>query len=111
MAKQQSVTLVDDLDGGKASETVRFGIDGVLYEIDLSKRNANALRKVLGGFVDHARRARPSRNGDRTSKPGGGAATATAAEVRRWATDNGVALSPRGRIPVTVMAQYHAARS
>ena len=33
MAKQQSVTLVDDLDGGKAAETVRFGLDGALYEI------------------------------------------------------------------------------
>ncbi len=53
MARQQSVTLVDDLDGGKAAETVRFGLDGALYEIDLSKRNANALRKSLSDFVDH----------------------------------------------------------
>ena len=40
MAHQTSVTLVDDLDGGKAAETVVFGLDGASYEIDLSKKNA-----------------------------------------------------------------------
>ena len=28
--------LVDDIDGSKAEETVRFAIDGVEYEVDLS---------------------------------------------------------------------------
>ena len=36
MAQKVTVTLVDDLDGGTAEETVEFGIDGVSYEIDLS---------------------------------------------------------------------------
>ncbi|MGN6172881.1 MAG: Lsr2 dimerization domain-containing protein, partial [Streptosporangiaceae bacterium] len=39
MAQKVIVALEDDLDGGPADETVRFGIDGAAYEIDLSKKN------------------------------------------------------------------------
>ena len=36
MATKTTVVLEDDLDGGPADETVRFGLDGVEYEIDLT---------------------------------------------------------------------------
>ena len=62
-AQQRSVTLVDDLDGGKAAETVVFGQDGALHTIDVSKRNAAALRKVLAEFVDHAHHVKVTRPG------------------------------------------------
>ena len=55
MAQQTSVSLVDDLDGGKAAETVTFGLDGSSFEIDLSKRSATALRTALTEFVEHGR--------------------------------------------------------
>ena len=38
VAKQIIHKLVDDLDGGDADETVKFALDGVQYEIDLSER-------------------------------------------------------------------------
>ena len=44
MAQKITVTLEDDLDGGPADQTVRFGLDGAEYEIDLSARNATAFR-------------------------------------------------------------------
>ena len=62
MAHQTSVTLVDDLDGGKAAETVVFGLDGASYEIDLSKKNAGTLRKALTEFVEHGRRVKADRS-------------------------------------------------
>jgi hypothetical protein len=40
MATKITVVLEDDLDGGPADETVRFGLGGTEYEIDLSARNA-----------------------------------------------------------------------
>ena len=40
MAQKITVALEDDLDGGPADETVRFGLGGAEYEIDLSKKNA-----------------------------------------------------------------------
>ena len=45
MAQKITVALEDDLDGGPAGETVRFGLDGAEYEIDLSKKNAAAFRR------------------------------------------------------------------
>lgn len=51
MAQRTITTLVDDLDGSElergSGETVRFGVDGRTYEIDLSDDNAAALREVL----------------------------------------------------------------
>jgi hypothetical protein len=68
MAQTIVVKLVDDLDGGDADETVAFGLDGKTYEIELSKKNAAALRKVLAPYVDKARSAgrvpAPGRRGE-----------------------------------------------
>jgi len=44
MAHKITVALDDDLDAGPAEETVRFGIGGTEYEIDLSNKNAAAFR-------------------------------------------------------------------
>ena len=38
MAQRVQIILEDDLDGGDATETVTFGLDGVTYEIDLNER-------------------------------------------------------------------------
>jgi hypothetical protein len=57
MAQKVTVELEDDLDGGPADETVRFGVDGSDYEIDLSAKNAAALRRKLAPFIEHARKA------------------------------------------------------
>ena len=57
MAQKVTVTLEDDLDGGPAAETVRFGLGGAEYEIDLSKKNATAFRRKLAPYIEHARKA------------------------------------------------------
>ena len=105
MAQQTTVTLTDDLDGTKAAETVRFGLDGRSYEIDLNKRNAAALRKVLAEFTVAGRKVRGARA---ASKP---AATPDpvridAKAVREWAAANGITVSARGRIPADVLTRY-----
>ena len=41
MATRVTTTLVDDVDGTEAQETVAFGLDGSEFEIDLSDSNAN----------------------------------------------------------------------
>ena len=51
MAKQIIHKLVDDLDGGDADETVKFALDGIQYEIDLSKKNADKLRELIAPYV------------------------------------------------------------
>lgn len=47
MAQEVLVSLIDDLDGSDADETIMFALDGTGYEIDLNIKNAAALRKAL----------------------------------------------------------------
>lgn len=110
MAQQTTVTLTDDLDGGKAAETVTFGLDGRVYEIDLSKKNAAALRKALGEFTASARRVRAGRPAAavKTARTNG---KVDAKAVREWAQANGEQVSARGRVPSDVVEKYLAATS
>ena len=57
MAQKVQVQLIDDLDGSEADGTVRFGLDGTEYEIDLSAEHAQELRGALARYVGAARRA------------------------------------------------------
>jgi hypothetical protein len=106
MAQKITVALEDDLEGGPADETVRFAIGGVDYEIDLSRKNAAAFRRQLAPFVDHARKV--GRGGARR-RPGRTAASRDrSGAIRAWAKEQGIAVSDRGRIPVSVVEQYEA---
>jgi Lsr2 len=49
-----TVFLEDDLEGDRADETVRFGIGGTAYEMDLNAKNAAAFRRQLAPYVEHA---------------------------------------------------------
>jgi len=105
MAQKITVALEDDLDGGPADETVRFGIGGTDYEIDLSAAHATTFRRQLAPFIEHARKAgrgqrRPARTAAGRQHNGG---------IRAWAKDQGIAISDRGRIPASVVSQYQAA--
>jgi Lsr2 len=106
MAQKITVALEDDLDGGPADETVRFGLGGADYEIDLSTKNANAFRRQPAPFIEHARRAgrgqrrRPGRTASSRER---------SADIRAWAKDQGITVSARGRIPASVAEQYDTA--
>jgi len=104
MATKITVALEDDLDGGPADETMRFAVGGTAYEIDLNKKNARAFRKQLAPFVEHARGAGRGQRRPRTSS-----GRQRSGDIRAWATQQGIAVSDRGRIPASVVAQYDAA--
>lgn len=105
MAQRVQIILEDDIDGGPADETVTFGLDGVTYEIDLSEKNASALRDALATYTGHARRAGGRRSAGR--KPA--ATRSSTSEVREWARANGHDVSDRGRISADIMAAYEKA--
>jgi Lsr2 len=65
MATKITVALEDDLDGGPADETVRFGRGGTEYEIDLNRENAWAFRKQLAPCAEHARKTALGAGADR----------------------------------------------
>jgi Lsr2 len=105
MATKITVALEDDLDGGPASETVRFGLGSAQYEIDLNKKNARAFRKKLTPFVEHARKAEP---GQRHRPARTESSRQRSADIRAWAKATGLPVSDRGRIPASVADQYEA---
>ena len=111
VAQQTSVSLVDDLDGSKAAETVAFGLDGSTFEIDLSKKNAAALRKALTEFVEHGRRIKPNAAAKPGSRRSTGRSGASPAAIREWAAGQGISISPRGRVASDIVAQYEAANA
>ena len=105
MAKRVIHELIDDIDGKAADESVTFGLDGVQYEIDLSKKNADELRSQLGQYIDAGRKVGGrKRKGQRAA--GGGTA---AADIRQWARDNGWDVPDRGRVSAEVREAYAAA--
>ena len=115
MAREVIEKLIDDLDGGEAAETVAFSLDGTRYEIDLSKKNAAAFRRDLGGYISAARRQGASHSTPRrrTSKATGNRAKPKRdfdlAQLREWAGANVVEVPSRGRIPQPVVGEYKAA--
>ena len=107
MAQTIQVLLIDDLDGGEAAGTVRSGLDGTEYEIDLSAAHSDELRQALGQYLAHARRAGgTARNAARTRR---GSATVDTAKVREWAKRQGIEVKDRGRVPADVVEQYKTA--
>ncbi|MBO0776687.1 MAG: Lsr2 family protein [Actinobacteria bacterium] len=106
MAQKVTVALEDDLDGGPADETVRFGVGGVDYEIDLSKKNASAFRRKITPFIEHARKA-GRRQGLRSARTA--SSRQRSGDIRTWAKDHGISVSERGRIPASVIQQYESA--
>jgi hypothetical protein len=108
MAQRIQTIFVDDLDGSEAVGTVRFGVDGADYEIDLSAAHARALAEALQKYIAAGRKVsngpvrRPGRSRRATSGP-------DSAAVRAWAKSHGIKVSDRGRIPTEVIAKFNAA--
>lgn len=102
VAQRVSITLVDDLDGTEAHETVTFGLDGTTYEIDLSEQNAKELRSRFDDFVAAGRKVTRKKKSMPTSR-------VSNRLVREWARANGIEVSTRGVVPASLVAQYEAA--
>jgi nucleoid-associated protein Lsr2 len=109
MAQKVQTLFIDDLDGSEADGTVRFGLDGTEYEIDLNTEHAQKLRDALAPYVGAARRAggstRSQARSGRKSPKGGPDST----EVREWAKAQGIDVKDRGRIPAELVVKFKAA--
>jgi hypothetical protein len=113
MAPSVTTMLIDDTGQREASETVRFGVDGSAYEIELSARQASELRSMAGGYISVARRIRsaPSRARQQQHQPRPRTQIdrEQSRRIRSWAMDRGLLASPSGRIPQHVVDEYEAA--
>lgn len=117
MATMTTVTMVDDIDGSAATETVSFALDGASYEIDLNDKNAKKLRDAVANFVAHGRRIDGGRrSAGRSHGARGGRSRSRAtpdreqtAAVRDWARSQGYEVSDRGRLSAAIMQAFDEA--
>ena len=111
VAQKVQTLFIDDLDGSAAEGTVRFGLYGTEYEIDLNAGHARQLRDALEAYV---RAGRWVSGGSRRSARGGrrGAASGlNTTEVREWAKAQGIEVKDRGRVPADLVVKFKAATS
>lgn len=111
MAQQTTVVLTDDIDGGKAVETVSFGLDGKQYEIDLGAKNAKNLRKAVAAYIEAGRKVRAGSGTRSATKKAAPSAGVDLSAIRAWAQENGIPVASRGRIAESIKEQYKAANS
>jgi Lsr2 len=108
MAQKIQTLFIDDIDGGAAEGTVRFGLDGSDYEIDLSGTHSAELHAALTKYIEHARKvggtAKRTTRGSRKA-----VSTVDTTAVRAWAKDKGMGIKDRGRVPASVVEKYLAA--
>jgi hypothetical protein len=104
MATRVLTSLQDDIDGSDATQTIRFALDGIEYEIDVSDRNANRLRNSLGDFIAHGRKV-----GSRRARKSASSGKVDTKAIRKWAKTNGIDVNSRGRISTEAVERYKAA--
>lgn len=110
MAIQIDKYVVDDLDGTKPAQTLRFGINGTEYEIDLAEHNAREFFEKFDCYIKAGRRvsgrSRGGHNGRRSE-----ARHQRLQAARVWLRDRGHDIADRGRIPRRLLDEFEAAQA
>jgi hypothetical protein len=113
MAKETTTRLVDDVDGSDADTTVTYTWQGQAYEIDLNQKNVDEFQEAIAPYLSASRkvgRGSNSASTTRRSTAAKGSGDIDPKKVREWARENGLDVSPRGRINAKVVEQYRAAQ-
>lgn len=127
MARQTIIEILDDLDGSPAESSVTFGVDGAMYEIDLSAANHERFVAAMAPYVAVAQmvgksggiRAGVARVSRRVAAQGAMSADLRKelntsirswfnglTEAERTALELPASLSDRGRIPEDIRQSY-----
>jgi nucleoid-associated protein Lsr2 len=110
MARTVQIHLLDDIDGTSADETVKFSLDGTLYEIDLNAEHSEQFRKTIARYIVAGRRSSLGIvTGTRTGRRALGAVHFDRAQnqaIRQWAKRSGIEINDRGRIPASVVERF-----
>ena len=97
MARKTRIVLIDDINGELGDETIKFGLDGIDYEIDLSAENAAKLREVIDPWIQAGRRVA----GTDTRR------VSDASKIRAWAREQNMQVSEKGRISAKIRSAYY----
>lgn len=99
--------LVDDFDPSQsATQTVTFSVGKRSYRLDLTDENAERFHDALEPYIKAAQRV----SSQARQKAAATAKTASfSGQVRAWALDTGRSVNMKGRVPLSLQAEYLAA--
>lgn len=123
--REVQIVIRDDFDGSPNAETVKFGWDGIEYEVDLSEVNRKEFAEVIQPYLDVARPAdgkKKKTKRDRATPPDSPVRAYQALSpeeivqrredvqrVRAWAREHGYNVTGRSRVPNAIHDAYNAA--
>ncbi len=102
MARKTRIVLIDDINGELGDETIKFGLDGIDYEIDLCSENAAKLRNLLDPWIQAGRRVGGRRVAGTDTRP-----VSDASKIRAWAREQNMRVSEKGRISAKIRSAYY----
>lgn len=103
--------LMDDLDGSRATQTIRFAIYGTTYEIHLNDDHAAAFEESFEEWIAAARVVTfTSTGGPEEVTPPQSRPTQGSSDIRSWARAHGFPVADRGRLPARVHEAFDRAR-
>jgi Lsr2 len=107
MAQKMHTVFIDDLDGSEAQTTVRFGLDGTDYEIDLNSAHAQEFGDAIAKYTGAGRKVSSATRASRG--PRRDSSAPSPAVVREWAKDQGIDVRDRGRVPSELVIRFQEA--
>lgn len=115
MARIQTITIIDDLDGreidAEDARTVSWTWMGVDYELDVSPTNLTRIEEgkiTVAKLLATSTRVGGRRRNRSTTNSRTPDSAARSAQIREWALANGFAVSMRGRIPTHIVDAFTA---
>jgi Lsr2 len=108
MTPSATPMLIDDSGQLQASERVRLGVDGRVYEIELSARRASELRSMVGRYIRVARKIPSAPSRGQQPRLRAQMAQEQSRRIGSTAKQRGLLTSPRGRIPQHLSDEYQA---
>ena len=106
MGQRVQIQQFDDLTGQVRDdiESIKFGLDGKHYVIDLGPDTGEKFRALLAPYIDKA--ARDPEPHKKPAKSGGKKADPKLARVREWARAEGYEVSERGLVAKNIIDAY-----
>lgn len=110
----RATILIDDFDGKTLNgniKPIRVTVGNESWDVYLSAKNAQALRKAIDPFVKSADKASGTikTTRPRTRRPA--APKRDLETIRQWARSEGIEVKDRGRVAQSVIEQYEAAHA
>lgn len=107
MAKK--IIIADDIDGSPDARSHSFALNAEQFEIDLSDENFKKLQEALAPYMEAG--AKVTNKLPRASTAAGKSSSnkEELQKIRAWAQEQGLNVSPRGRISGEVVEKYQAA--